>query len=79
MDDLTDALTCLNSLLESKLDMKEYAFVEDSPFLALTKEIAKMTKTLECAIDTASDLVNIMEDIKEIQERALKWQEMTLQ
>jgi len=76
MDDLTDAVTCLNRLLEEKLDMKEYSYCEDSPFLALTKEIAKMNKTLECAIDTASDLVNIMEDIKEIQERALKWQEM---
>ena len=76
MEDLTDAITSLKCLLEEQLDMKDYPMVEDSPFLSLTKEIAKMNKTLECAIDTASDLVNIMEDIKEIQERALKWQEM---
>lgn len=39
--------------------------------------LKKMNKSLESAIDTASDLVNIMEDIKAIQERALKWQEMS--
>ena len=79
MDDLTNAISSLKCLLEEQLDMKDYPLVEDSPFLTLIKEIRNMNKSLECAIDTASDLVNIMEDIKEIQERALKWQEMTLQ
>jgi len=84
MEDLTDAITSLKCLLEEQLCMKEYALVDDSPFLAMKKELTTTHKELDYLNRTLNDVINsvdqlyqVMEDIKDIQKQALKWQEMS--
>ena len=76
MEEIESAIYSLKEAIEEHFGTDDGQLSHYTPD-NLHDTLKKMNKSLETAIDTASDLVNIMEDIKMIQERALKWQELS--
>ena len=79
MEDLTDAISSLKCLLEDHFNPKEYhQYDPDEDSIALTiRKLMKNNEKYMVELTEAIDNLNeTMENIADIQKRALKWQEM---
>lgn len=79
MEDLTDAIRSLKCLLEEQLDTTEFPMLgteSDSFAVTLRKLMESNEKYLIELTEAIDNLNETMENIADIQKRALKWQEL---